>query len=642
MPFSPAEIIIVRSLTESDLGLFAEHRAAARGRQRAININSDSAKALLAPTIYQKGDGQLDCRCVFGEVYQREKRRIRKSHKNWRLGGAKIAGEAFSVLDSKDFMLLRSPSGNDGSHPVLITFVSRKTDRVVHAGIAAIVEAQLVNSMALFRGEDRSFSDLAVHCGDPSSVNPGASTPTSIAGRSTIPPMPRDPPPAQTSAGSVAAKLRTPHLMERMLKAAADLSAPAQVRFLRTVGALAEQLRMVLIHTNCIVSVERDHAAFWKQVAGNRIGFVDGGLANLSTLGSVPVAARVGGYTVVPGRRGDSREDFAVLKLLIDELYADADGGIYDDSFPDHGALRDAARISIEAAGAVQMLARHGDLHTLLVHGALVNPVSRYSDLLGEVRHKFPDFSDAAMKALLTAPATQRTGRNRNFISVHLRQLELLRDAAPTVCGVVERESTTTSVAKAVLESLKDHEIADILHEPPDRWKKRFLQWLDPAHHDDVEGARITDPLLFRCVLNAGEALRPVEVDRNEIGRAPNAWLDVIARYPKPWVSYLQVSEWSAPIRLELFEKQAKSFDRPAELVMHCALLLPRYAFPVGLDIVDKFARIPNWMSKPVNTAVVRAMKIAVEEEDTTLFQQLRTLLCGSGREFLLRPGILT
>ena len=455
--------------------------------------------------------------------------------------------------------------------------------------------------------------------------------------------MPKDAAPPPAHPRTVAAKLRTPHLMERMLKVAADLSAPAQVRFLRTVGALAEQLRTVLIHTNGIVAVERNHPAFWSRVAGQRIGFVDGGLANLSTLGSAPIAARVGGYSVVPGRRDDGREDFAVLKLLIDELYADADGGVYDDTFPDRGALRDAARISIEAAGAVQMLTRHDDLHTLLVHGALINPVSRYSDLLGEVRHRFPDFTEAALKTMLPGPARPRDGRNHNFISVHLRQLELLRDATPTVCGVVERESSTTSVTKAVLRSLKDCEIANILHEPPDLWKKRFLEWMDPVQDDDMQGARVTDPLLFRCVLNAGEALRPVELDRNELRRAPNAWLDVIARYPKPWVTYLQVSEWSAPIRLEFFEKQAKSFAQPAELVMHCALLLPRYSFPVGLDIVDKYARIPNWMSRPMNTAtVVRAMKIALEEEDTSLFQQLRTLLCGSGREFLLRPGILS
>src|SRR6185437_16231893 len=91
-------------------------------------------------------------------------------------------------------------------------------------------------------------------------------------------------------------------------------------------------------------------------VAGREVGFIDGGLANLAMLGSVPIAARVGGYVVRPGDYSPQRESFTMLKHLIDELYAAPDGGVYNDSFPDIGALRDAARISIEAAGAVRML----------------------------------------------------------------------------------------------------------------------------------------------------------------------------------------------------------------------------------------------------------------------------------------------
>ena len=65
-------------------------------------------------------------------------------------------------------------------------------------------------------------------------------------------------------------------------------------------------------------------------------------------------------------------------------------------------------------------------------------------------------------------------------------------------------------------------------------WKRHFLEMIDPVANDDVEGPRITDALLFRCVLDPGEALRPVELDRNELRRAPNAWRAAIDRYPKP------------------------------------------------------------------------------------------------------------
>ena len=74
---------------------------------------------------------------------------------------------------------------------------------------------------------------------------------------------------------------------------------------------------------------------------------------------------------------------------------------------------------------------------------------------------------------------------------------------------------------------------------------------------------------------------------------------------------------------------------------MHSALLLPQYAFPVGLDIVDKFARIPDWMSRPINThTAVQALKRALDSGDKRLFDALRRMLCGSQREWLLRPGI--
>jgi hypothetical protein len=90
-----------------------------------------------------------------------------------------------------------------------------------------------------------------------------------------------------------------------------------------------------------------------------------------------------------------------------------------------------------------------------------------------------------------------------------------------------------------------------------------------------------------------------------------------------------------------MFEKDRSNFLPTASLVMHCSLLLPRYAFPVGLDIVDKYAKIPNWMSRPINTnTAVQALKQAMDRGDTKLFDALRRMLCGSQREWLLRPGV--
>ncbi len=462
--------------------------------------------------------------------------------------------------------------------------------------------------------------------------------------QSTFPSMPEEADPKlPRGPKTIREKLRSPHILEHMLKAAGDLSAPAQFRFFETVVKLATQLREILLATGGIIRIERNHGAFWPSIRGQRTGFVDGGLANLSMIGAAPIAARVGGYTVVPGAHGAERESFVVLKHLIDELYAHGEGGVYGDTFPDVGALRDAARISIEAAGAVRLLSMYPDLKWLLLHGALVNPVSRYSDVMqeGRVRHHFPDFSEEAVREFLPHNAPERHGRDRNFISVHLRQLQLLEASDTVVCGVIERESSTTSVCRAVLDSLEDGRIRDLLPVPPAEWKQWFRNAVDPSGDEDFEGQRITDSFLFRCVLEPGEALAPVVIDRNEMRRAPDAWKDKIAQYPKPLVSYLQATEWTAPVRIELLKKNKEQFSSIAALVLHCSLLLPRYAFPVGLDIVDKFARVPDWMSRPINThTAVRAMRTALDKGDSRLFDALRRMLCGSGREFLLRPGI--
>lgn len=641
----PRELIVVRSLTSSDLGLFAAHRDSASSKQRAININSRIAQRLLDPAVFQAGGTVLDCVCTLGDFSERSARHFGKVHKNWRLGGNKLEGQIFGRVDSVDFALIRSVEGNDGSAPISLTFVARDIDPVAHANLASLVEGRIAQSMVLFAEGENGFAHTAPLV--PVPPQPAPSLPAirkhEPVQLPVVAPMP-DSPAAPKRPLTIKEKLRSPHFIEQMLRMSGDLSAPAQLRFMDTVEQLASQLREVLLKVGGIVRLEKDHRALWTSVAGRKVGFVDGGMANLSMLGSAPIAVRVGGYIVTPGDRTEQREQFVTLKKLISELYAAPDGSVFDGAFPDLGALRDAARISVEAAGGVRIVQQVPDLNWLFLHGALVNPVSRYTDVMqdGRVRYPFPNFSGEALQELMGAEADGRQGRHTNFVPVYLRQLQLLQESGAVVCGVVERESHTSSVIKSLIEGLDDDDIRSVLPMPPAQWKDWFLMTVDPRDDGDSEDQRITDPLLFRCLLQPGEALAPVVIDRNEMRRAPKAWQDVIAHYPKPMVSFLQPTEWSAPIRVEMFEKDVARFREAATLVMHSALLLPRYAFPVGLDIVDKFAKVPNWMSAPVNTSTaVRALKGALDRGDTKLFDTLRRMMCGSKREWLLRPGVL-
>lgn len=159
---SDQEIIIVRSLTDSDMGLFAAHRKAIASRQRAIALTTPATELLLDPAIVAARGGDFDCITSFGSVTNREIRRINKGGKNWRLGGRQFEAPAFSDLDSRDFALIRSVKNNDGSSPILLTFVGRRSHRFIQAGLAAMLsDGALQHNVAIFEFGEQGFDALA-------------------------------------------------------------------------------------------------------------------------------------------------------------------------------------------------------------------------------------------------------------------------------------------------------------------------------------------------------------------------------------------------------------------------------------------------------------------------------------------------
>lgn len=155
------ELIVVRSLTDSDMGLFSAHRHAARSKQRAIALTTPAAEQLLDPIVFREKGAEFDCICIFGPVINREQRLISKGGKNWRLGGRQLSSQAFAGLDSKDFALVRSVRHNDGTSPVLLTFIGRRSHRLVQAGLSSTLADALHQSVAIFGSDGPDFEALA-------------------------------------------------------------------------------------------------------------------------------------------------------------------------------------------------------------------------------------------------------------------------------------------------------------------------------------------------------------------------------------------------------------------------------------------------------------------------------------------------
>lgn len=421
---------------------------------------------------------------------------------------------------------------------------------------------------------------------------------------------------------TVKERLREPHILAELVKLSLTHSSVAQKQFLEVLELLADAIRDMLANAGLIQSVEVDHGALWAEMAGKPISFVDGGMANVMSLGAEPVAVRVGSYTVTPGCKTPDRERFQMEKQLVAELFdLSSSQGIFDDLFDDPSKLRDAARFCMELSAAVQCLNRPPNPAFIFLHGALVNPVSAYAD------ENFPAFSARGLEILLPPDKSGRTGRDATFVCVYLHLLKALEKSGANVASVVERASTSMLVSTTLLTRLKESPVspgASVMQEAIRR----------------IRDFRIPDSLLFHAILNEGEYLTPVAVDRNVEAKRPRYSADVIGQIPLPMVTYVGVGQFAQPLRVEFFDAPPAGYDACIRLVIHACRLMPNYAFPAGLDIVDKFAKVPEWMSRPIHsTMAVQLMKRAIDTGNPKMIEAAKRMLCGTKRDWLFRPS---
>lgn len=422
-------------------------------------------------------------------------------------------------------------------------------------------------------------------------------------------------------APTVRDRLRQPHILAEMLKLTLAQSSDAQKQFLDALEALAEGIREMLDGEGLIRSVAIDHTSLWSEVAGKPISFIDGGMANAKSLGAEPVAVRVGSYTVTPGVEGEDRERFRMLKQLVAELF-DMSGldALFDDYFHDPSKLRDAARVSLELSAAVESLKQTPCPEYLFLHGALVNPVSAYAD------KDFPPFSTRGLEIIMPGSGATRTGRDRDFVSVYLALLNQLQESGVNVISVVERASPSMLVSTTLLGQLKGTSMSP----GSSVIEKAVLK---------IRDLRIPDAVLFHAILNEGEYIVPIGVDRNVPEKRPRHSAHIIDEYPVPKVLYVGAGQFAQPLRVEFFDNPPAGYEACVRLVVHSCRLMPRYAFPVGLDIVDKYAKVPEWMNRPIHVSMaVQLMKRALDTGNPKMIESAKRFICGTRRDWLFRP----
>lgn len=536
-----------------------------------------------------------------------------KPQKNWRLGGKKVKGDSFKQVKEGDYFLCTIDLQKEEPHELFWTVVIQSLSCSLHKKIQSIVDDTLTDGMEVFIPTDEEFSQIPQAIKEHSQNLPDESVttpqpPTEIK----KPPQPRK--------LTVKERLQHPNILSEMMRVSLALSSAAQKDFLTVLETTAEEIRTLLLEAGLIKDIELCHRDCWASVKGKPLSFIDGGTASLSTLGAEPIAIRVGSYTVIPGKKED-REKFSIEKQLVDELFETTnDGGLFDDIYDDTAKLRDVARFTLELAGALAVKDAKPSPEYIFIHGTLINPVSSYA-LPG-----FPNFTANALEKLLPKGERERTGRDANFVSVYLRQLQLLQESDCNVCGVSERASSSQIVTGTLLNLLHEQSYIDATT------LKEFKEYLT--------NYRISDAVLFHCILNEGEYIEPIAADRNTLRKAPEDWKPVIKNYPMPMLTYVSMGVMSLPLKVEFFENPPAGYEQIIRLVIHSCRLMPQYAFPAGLDIVDKFAKVPNWMSRPINnTLAVQFMKKAMDTGNPMLIEEAKRMLCGTTRDWLFRPS---
>ncbi len=433
-------------------------------------------------------------------------------------------------------------------------------------------------------------------------------------------------------------KVRHPFFLPHLLVNVRNKSHESHSNYIEVIEGLAVAIRGNLEALNLIKKTDTNNQKnFWQKFKGEKLfGFIDGGSTDINIPSAAPMGIRVACYLVSPGRRGKDREDFDYVIQMVDELY---DSVYFDDFSPNISQMKDSSRIMCETAGCVNVLENVKEIDSIFLHGPLVNPVSPY----GASQSSIPPYSKEAITKFmphldpenLSPHNLAKEEERRHFIPIYLEALNFIKGHEKSVYGIVERSmgGSPGILTRAIYDLLEREGIID-----GQTHRKHIGRYNDTGL---FENYKITDETLFDMILSPGEYVDPFFIDKQgkTSGKVPDFWKRVVEKYPDALVTYLQVGENSRPFRIETL-KQYDDFNEKIEMIYYSSKLLRGYAFPVGLDIVDKFAKVPNWMNAAVKKEhAIFALKKAIKSGNPKTVSLMKKMLSTKGRDWFLRPN---
>jgi len=416
-------------------------------------------------------------------------------------------------------------------------------------------------------------------------------------------------------------------LFVNFIKNAITASPKVQKNFLDVSAKVAETVLKIIKEADLIVDLDYQGKDFWFQNRDKISCFVDGGIDKLSLLSAAPLSIRAGSYIVQPNaNKPNEREYFGESRIFLGDLY-DPKNELYDLADDDYeedqmtNKKKDAARIIFEAATLVKHILLNRKFNYCFLHGPLEATAMPFT-VPG-----FPTFTKFAVENLMPFYNKKNLDPvSRHFVNVYLNSIDFIKKGKFPIYGVVETSNSAPYV-KSLLFSYKNKGIIS---------NKDFNDTLAT-----IKRYKITDSNLLEIILSSNQALKPIEVKKQIPGfgvTSGSLWEDKMNQFPVVHMGYIKVNDQQSPIRIESLHSP-KKLIKDYEYILATSKLLPNYGFPVGLNVVDKFAKIPNWMSRASrNYYATHLLKQAIRNKDQNTISLAVKILSKKARSWGNRP----
>ena len=474
---------------------------------------------------------------------------------------------------------------------------------------------------------------------------------------------------------------RQPHLFMKLAENAFTVAESLRSNYFHNTASFITALRQTMYYASLgkrdpILDVHTIEGAEWKLFRDEVVTFIDGGVGQVQISSQVPILLRVGSYCVRTGERQlAEREQFGYYPVILGDL----EGGSKE-----RKDFIDIVRITAELLGGLSALERTPDLRVLMFHGPLVYMMSGYAghtaftendidlflrqyasdpelgrglkeDFLQEAREIYYQLTGDVYKQW----CDERLFEPLSWIAFLYRRLidtARQRTPMPLICGVVERggnlkEFSEKRLLERVFEGLRNRGKDDYFNSMYGRSDLNSPRAL-------LDKLGYTDSLLLAMLLEPGQYSEPWEIKSKyqglssaEVGKPNKPGKDRFQfsvlqpgnriGFPRVTGCYVHVSDTTEPIRVEVFSDLGDQIDEVVKRVYLYSRLLPGYGFPVGLDIADKHAHVPNWLTNAYGKLIKHQLGVSLQSGEINDAEMRRILVQAiymTHRDWLFRP----